>query len=40
VPELGRAVEPITRPASSTTAVGTIKRHTVEQKELIERAFA
>ncbi|NYI79031.1 multifunctional oxoglutarate decarboxylase/oxoglutarate dehydrogenase thiamine pyrophosphate-binding subunit/dihydrolipoyllysine-residue succinyltransferase subunit [Nocardioides panzhihuensis] len=40
VPELGREVEPITRPASSTTAVGTIKRHTVEQKELIERAFA
>lgn len=40
VPELGRAVEPVTRAASSTTAVGTIKRHAAEQADLIERAFA
>ncbi|MBO0841642.1 MAG: multifunctional oxoglutarate decarboxylase/oxoglutarate dehydrogenase thiamine pyrophosphate-binding subunit/dihydrolipoyllysine-residue succinyltransferase subunit [Nocardioides sp.] len=40
LPELGREVEPITRAASSTTAVGTAKRHQAEQKELIERAFA
>jgi 2-oxoglutarate dehydrogenase E1 component len=40
VPELGREIEPITRPASSTTAVGTVKRHMAEQQELIGRAFA
>jgi len=40
VPQLGRDVEPITRVESSTTAVGTVKRHLVEQKELLERAFS
>ena len=40
VPELGVAVEPVTRPASTTTAVGTAKRHLAEQKELLDRAFA
>ncbi|GAB2991778.1 multifunctional oxoglutarate decarboxylase/oxoglutarate dehydrogenase thiamine pyrophosphate-binding subunit/dihydrolipoyllysine-residue succinyltransferase subunit [Nocardioides montaniterrae] len=40
VPELGREVEAITRPASSTTAVGTVKRHMVENAELLERAFS
>jgi multifunctional 2-oxoglutarate metabolism enzyme len=40
VPQLGREVEPVTRPASSTTAVGTAKRHQLEQIDLIERAFA
>ncbi|MDO7867339.1 multifunctional oxoglutarate decarboxylase/oxoglutarate dehydrogenase thiamine pyrophosphate-binding subunit/dihydrolipoyllysine-residue succinyltransferase subunit [Nocardioides jiangxiensis] len=40
VPELGRAVEPVTRPASSTTAVGTAKRHQVENAELLARAFS
>ena len=40
VPELGREIEPITRPASSTTAVGTMKRHQAEAAELLERAFA
>ncbi|MFD1249467.1 multifunctional oxoglutarate decarboxylase/oxoglutarate dehydrogenase thiamine pyrophosphate-binding subunit/dihydrolipoyllysine-residue succinyltransferase subunit [Nocardioides ginsengisoli] len=40
VPALGREVEPITRTASSTTAVGTVKRHAAEQAELIERAFS
>ncbi|MFT4286652.1 multifunctional oxoglutarate decarboxylase/oxoglutarate dehydrogenase thiamine pyrophosphate-binding subunit/dihydrolipoyllysine-residue succinyltransferase subunit [Nocardioides sp.] len=40
-PALGhRAVEPITRAASTTTAVGTMKRHLAEQAELIDRAFA
>ena len=39
-PALGRTVEPITRLASTTTAVGTAKRHLAEQKELLERAFA
>ncbi|MDN5744905.1 MAG: multifunctional oxoglutarate decarboxylase/oxoglutarate dehydrogenase thiamine pyrophosphate-binding subunit/dihydrolipoyllysine-residue succinyltransferase subunit [Nocardioidaceae bacterium] len=40
VPELGRAVQPVTRPASSTTAVGTAKRHLEEAKVLIGEAFA
>ncbi|WP_245565460.1 multifunctional oxoglutarate decarboxylase/oxoglutarate dehydrogenase thiamine pyrophosphate-binding subunit/dihydrolipoyllysine-residue succinyltransferase subunit [Nocardioides insulae] len=39
-PQLDLAVEPITRPASSTTAVGTMKRHVAEQKGLVDRAFA
>jgi len=39
VPDLGREIEPITRPASSTTAVGTVKRHMAENTELLERAF-
>ncbi|RHW26836.1 multifunctional oxoglutarate decarboxylase/oxoglutarate dehydrogenase thiamine pyrophosphate-binding subunit/dihydrolipoyllysine-residue succinyltransferase subunit [Nocardioides immobilis] len=40
VPELGRPVEPVTRLASSTTAVGTAKRHLEEAKVLIGKAFA
>ncbi|WP_312855972.1 multifunctional oxoglutarate decarboxylase/oxoglutarate dehydrogenase thiamine pyrophosphate-binding subunit/dihydrolipoyllysine-residue succinyltransferase subunit [Nocardioides stalactiti] len=40
VPALDRPVEAITRKASSTTAVGTVKRHLVEQSELLDRAFA
>lgn len=40
VHELGRPVEPITRAASSTTAVGTVKRHQAEAKVLFDRAFA
>lgn len=39
VPELGRPVQPVTRPASSTTAVGTAKRHLEEAKVLIAEAF-
>ena len=39
VPELGREVEPVTRAASSTTAVGTAKRHLEEAKVLIAEAF-
>jgi 2-oxoglutarate decarboxylase len=33
-------VEPVTRTASSSPSVGTVKRHLAEQKELLERAFA
>ncbi|MCX6400109.1 MAG: multifunctional oxoglutarate decarboxylase/oxoglutarate dehydrogenase thiamine pyrophosphate-binding subunit/dihydrolipoyllysine-residue succinyltransferase subunit [Propionibacteriales bacterium] len=40
VPELGRPVEPVTRAASSTTAVGTAKRHLEEAKVLIGKAFS
>ncbi|HJQ07238.1 MAG TPA: multifunctional oxoglutarate decarboxylase/oxoglutarate dehydrogenase thiamine pyrophosphate-binding subunit/dihydrolipoyllysine-residue succinyltransferase subunit, partial [Nocardioides sp.] len=40
VPDLGRAVQPVTRAASSTTAVGTVKRHMAEQQDLIARAFS
>ncbi|WP_392391069.1 multifunctional oxoglutarate decarboxylase/oxoglutarate dehydrogenase thiamine pyrophosphate-binding subunit/dihydrolipoyllysine-residue succinyltransferase subunit [Nocardioides sp. LHD-245] len=40
VPHLGRAIQPVTRPASSTTAVGTAKRHLEEAKVLIGEAFA
>ncbi|TCJ31156.1 multifunctional oxoglutarate decarboxylase/oxoglutarate dehydrogenase thiamine pyrophosphate-binding subunit/dihydrolipoyllysine-residue succinyltransferase subunit [Nocardioides jejuensis] len=40
VPELGRPVQAVTRPASSTTAVGTAKRHQVENAELLARAFS
>jgi multifunctional 2-oxoglutarate metabolism enzyme len=40
VPQLGVAVEPLTRAASSTTAVGTVKRHLAEQSVLIEHAFS
>ncbi|WP_307855934.1 multifunctional oxoglutarate decarboxylase/oxoglutarate dehydrogenase thiamine pyrophosphate-binding subunit/dihydrolipoyllysine-residue succinyltransferase subunit [Nocardioides faecalis] len=40
VPQLGREVEPVTRAASSTTAVGTAKRHLEEAKVLIGQAFA
>ncbi|WP_017935453.1 multifunctional oxoglutarate decarboxylase/oxoglutarate dehydrogenase thiamine pyrophosphate-binding subunit/dihydrolipoyllysine-residue succinyltransferase subunit [Nocardioides sp. Iso805N] len=40
VPELGVPVQSITRSASTTTAVGTSKRHLAEQKELLDQAFA
>ncbi|WP_408898975.1 multifunctional oxoglutarate decarboxylase/oxoglutarate dehydrogenase thiamine pyrophosphate-binding subunit/dihydrolipoyllysine-residue succinyltransferase subunit [Nocardioides sp. R1-1] len=39
VPQLGRAIQPVTRAASSTTAVGTAKRHQEEAKVLIGEAF-
>ncbi|UDY24695.1 multifunctional oxoglutarate decarboxylase/oxoglutarate dehydrogenase thiamine pyrophosphate-binding subunit/dihydrolipoyllysine-residue succinyltransferase subunit [Nocardioides sp. Kera G14] len=37
---LGVDAELISRPASSTTAVGTVKRHLAEQAELLDAAFA
>ncbi len=40
VPHLDREIEPVTRAASSTTAVGTAKRHLEEAKVLIGEAFA
>jgi 2-oxoglutarate decarboxylase len=39
-PAIGRHVEPVTRPGSSSPSVGTVKRHMEEQKALIDRAFA
>jgi 2-oxoglutarate decarboxylase len=39
-PALGTEVEQITRPASTSPAVGTAKRHTAEQKDLVARAFS
>jgi 2-oxoglutarate decarboxylase len=39
-PELDIRVEPVTRPESSSPSVGTVKRHSAEQKELLEKAFA
>jgi 2-oxoglutarate dehydrogenase E1 component len=39
-PALERRVEPVTRQASSSPSVGTVKRHTEEQKALVDRAFA
>ena len=39
VPELDATVEPITRTASSSPSVGTVKRHLEEQKDLLDRAF-
>ena len=39
VPELDATVEPVTRQASSSPSVGTVKRHLEEQKDLVERAF-
>ena len=39
VPQLDREVEPITRKASSTTAVGTAKRHLEEAKILVAAAL-
>nr|WP_267894716.1 multifunctional oxoglutarate decarboxylase/oxoglutarate dehydrogenase thiamine pyrophosphate-binding subunit/dihydrolipoyllysine-residue succinyltransferase subunit [Nocardioides sediminis] len=38
-PTLDVTVEPITRPASASPSVGTIKRHTEEQKSLLDAAF-
>ena len=39
-PALDVTVEPVTRPASASPSVGTIKRHTEEQKALLDAAFA
>ncbi|NHC24246.1 multifunctional oxoglutarate decarboxylase/oxoglutarate dehydrogenase thiamine pyrophosphate-binding subunit/dihydrolipoyllysine-residue succinyltransferase subunit [Nocardioides sp. IC4_145] len=39
-PEVDAKVVPVTRPASSSPAVGTVKRHQAEQKELLAQAFA
>ncbi|GAB2883813.1 multifunctional oxoglutarate decarboxylase/oxoglutarate dehydrogenase thiamine pyrophosphate-binding subunit/dihydrolipoyllysine-residue succinyltransferase subunit [Nocardioides pacificus] len=39
-PGLDVTVEPVTRQASSSPSVGTIKRHQEEQKNLLDRAFA
>ena len=39
-PALGRTVEPVTRGASASPSVGTMKRHIEEQKALLDRAFA
>jgi multifunctional 2-oxoglutarate metabolism enzyme len=36
----GRTFSPISRPASSSPAVGSAKRHEVEQQHLIDQAFA
>jgi len=36
---LGVAVEPVTRTASSSPSVGTVKRHVEEQKALLDAAF-
>ncbi|MEJ7834073.1 MAG: multifunctional oxoglutarate decarboxylase/oxoglutarate dehydrogenase thiamine pyrophosphate-binding subunit/dihydrolipoyllysine-residue succinyltransferase subunit [Nocardioides sp.] len=38
--EVDATVEPVTREASSSPSVGTAKRHTAEQKDLLDRAFA
>ena len=32
-------VEPVTRPASASPSVGTVKRHVEEQKTLLDAAF-
>jgi 2-oxoglutarate dehydrogenase E1 component len=39
-PQVDASVEPITRTESSSPSVGTAKRHTEEQKDLMARAFA
>ena len=39
-PDVDATVEGITREASSSPSVGTVKRHTAEQKDLLDRAFA
>jgi 2-oxoglutarate dehydrogenase E1 component len=39
-PQVDARVEPVTRPESSSPSVGTAKRHTEEQKDLMVRAFA
>jgi 2-oxoglutarate dehydrogenase complex dehydrogenase (E1) component-like enzyme len=36
----GRALTCISRPASSSPAVGSAKRHEVEQHRVVEEAFA
>ncbi|QIK75897.1 multifunctional oxoglutarate decarboxylase/oxoglutarate dehydrogenase thiamine pyrophosphate-binding subunit/dihydrolipoyllysine-residue succinyltransferase subunit [Nocardioides piscis] len=39
-PDLDITVEPVTRTASASPSVGTIKRHTEEQKSLLDLAFS
>ncbi|GEP34521.1 alpha-ketoglutarate decarboxylase [Nocardioides szechwanensis] len=39
-PEVDAQVEPVTREASSSPSVGTVKRHAAEQKDLLDRAFS
>ncbi|GAA4695336.1 multifunctional oxoglutarate decarboxylase/oxoglutarate dehydrogenase thiamine pyrophosphate-binding subunit/dihydrolipoyllysine-residue succinyltransferase subunit [Nocardioides conyzicola] len=39
-PHVDAQVELISRPESSSPAVGTVKRHTEEQKDLVARAFS
>ena len=39
-PDLDAPVEPVTRPQSASPSVGTVKRHTEEQKDLLDAAFA
>ena len=39
-PHVDAQVELVSRPESSSPAVGTVKRHTEEQKDLIARAFS
>nr|WP_121258086.1 multifunctional oxoglutarate decarboxylase/oxoglutarate dehydrogenase thiamine pyrophosphate-binding subunit/dihydrolipoyllysine-residue succinyltransferase subunit [Nocardioides ferulae] len=39
-PGLDITVEPVTRPASSSPSVGTVKRHVEEQKGLLGKAFS
>ena len=39
-PHLGVPVQVVSRAASTTTAVGTSKRHIAEQQELLDQAFA
>jgi 2-oxoglutarate dehydrogenase E1 component len=39
-PGIDLPVEPVTRPESASPSVGTIKRHTEEQKSLLDVAFA
>jgi 2-oxoglutarate dehydrogenase E1 component len=39
-PALDVDVEPVTRQASSSPSVGTVKRHQEEQKALLDRAFS
>ena len=38
-PQLDMTVEPVTRPASASPSVGTVKRHVEEQKTLLDAAF-
>ena len=38
--QLSLEVEPVTRSASASPSVGTLKRHVEEQKNLLDRAFA
>ncbi|WP_394938737.1 multifunctional oxoglutarate decarboxylase/oxoglutarate dehydrogenase thiamine pyrophosphate-binding subunit/dihydrolipoyllysine-residue succinyltransferase subunit [Psychromicrobium sp. YIM B11713] len=39
-PALGKAIRPVSRPASASTATGSSKRHAVEQEALISKVFA